>query len=265
MSNRFQFSMRRLFLVVTVFSVGALSFSESARSIVQENGSRFGFYILAFLLSVGAGFVVVAGRSPLHRESSPLASPARLHWPTWLLSLCVLYGAWGALADDFPFNEQGVWPTFYTYGWPICFATSSRARFDFHRAWVDVSAFVFDAVLVLLTFLATIIAAELIARMFRRHTIIDFIVIVLASLAGLTIVIALWRGDLDSVYEIAGNGLPSPSLAAVAGQARPISQVDGSIIGPMSVGLFCVGWLACAVLLWSAGAAICFVAHRLKR
>ena len=179
------------------------------------------------------------GSPALRLPNQPAHSIFRRPEARWLLSAFVLWGSWNAMSETFPFYEDHVWPTWYVYGWPICFATSGRGRLnfvDFSRGSLILDVIV-GAVLVTATFFVVGKACRTLPRISLGA--------ILIAICGASFLFAFWAGRLDGIWgTVFGAQLPADDISAIAGNAQPISRLGDSVVLPISVGIFCVG---CAI------------------
>ena len=178
--------------------------------------------------------------------SSQFSIMSHLHRTTWWIAALVLWGAWNGQTDCYPFNESQARPSWYVYGWPICFGTSGRGRLNFDS--FAMTALVVALVLALMIVACTVFAAELLRRHAPRFTISDM----LAITVGVSVVVAFWTGGLYCLWQKAfGAVLPPPDWSATAGNAQPMGRLSPLITFPLSVGLTSVGFTIFALpLAW---------------
>lgn len=172
-----------------------------------------------------------------------------LHRATWLVTLFVAWGAWNALTDSFPLNEQQARPSWYLYGWPICFATSGRGRFNFGGDFYFPSLLI-DLLLMLAMLASTVVASEAIIRGLPKLSLRNLLAMVLGVAFGC----ALWQGTFDRLWELMlGARAPEPNISEVAGELRPAFRIpyrlSPFVTWPMTVGFFCLGFSIGAVSL----------------
>jgi hypothetical protein len=173
----------------------------------------------------------------------------RLHRASWLVTLFVAWGAWNAFTDSFPLNEQQARPSWYLYGWPICFATSGRGRFNFGGNF-DIPSLMIDLLLMLAMLASTVVACEVIVRGLPKLSLGNLLAIVF----GVAVGCVLWQGTFDRLWELTlGFRAPKPNISEVAGELRPAFripfQLSPFVTWPMTVGFFCIGFSLCAVSL----------------
>lgn len=170
----------------------------------------------------------------------------RIRRATWWITAIVVWGNWNAQTDWYPFNENQARPSWYVYGWPICFGTSGRGRMNFSS--FDARALVVDLTLAVVIVACTIVAAEILCRHMPQLTISDM----LAITAGFSIMLLLWTGGLYYLWEwTLGAVLPQPDWSASAGNAQPTDRLSPAITFPLSMGLGGVGFAMVALpLIW---------------
>lgn len=163
----------------------------------------------------------------------------RVHRATYWLAAIVVWGAWNAHTDCYPLNEQQARPSWYVYGWPVCFGTSGRGRFNFNS--FDTTALVFDLAVSAAMVASTVYLGEGLLRRFPQFTMVDMLAIV----TGFAVVSFIWSGGMNWLSErILGAVLPAPDISVSAGNAQPTSRMSALIVLPTSVGLASVGFTA---------------------
>jgi len=145
---------------------------------------------------------------------------------------------WNALTDYFPFNENQARPSWYIYGWPVCFATSGRCRFNFYLCF-DTVALIVDLGVTLVMMAATAFAVETLSRQIPRLRIVD----VLGIVTGVALmVLILFNDGLHQPLRFwLGARPPRPDLSAVTGDVRLTSRLPISVRVPLAAGLTAVG------------------------
>ena len=194
-------------------------------------------------------FHVFSLRSERRRQNLPLAdtiiadaslipsSDRRVFRASWLLAGLVAMGNWCIQTDYFPI-PQGVRPSWYVYGWPICFGTSGRGRFNFSS--FDWAALTIDVVVFVLMVGCTMIASNYILRRFPRYSLLD----ALAAICGFSILFAVIFGGTASLLSDCGFDLPSPDYSEMAGNTRVWSRLSPLVMLSLWLGTFSCGFAA---------------------
>jgi hypothetical protein len=163
----------------------------------------------------------------------------RFHRATYWLAAIVVWGAWNAHTDCYPLNEQQARPSWYVYGWPVCFATSGRGRFNFVS--FDTRALVFDLAISTAMVACTVYLGEGLLRRLPQFTMVDMLAIV----TGFAVVSFVWSGGMYWLSgQMLGAVLPAPDFSVSAGNAQPTSRMSALIVLPTSLGLASVGFAA---------------------
>jgi len=162
---------------------------------------------------------------------------------TWIPTAIVAWGIWNAQTDVFPLNEQTLLrPSWFVYGWPICFATSGRGRFNFNS--YDGVALAFDLTVSLVILACTVLAVEFVLRI-DRLTIRDLFAIT----AGFSVPLFVWSDNVLLLLEMTLNVAPPLfDNSEIAGDSRLPSRLHLFMVIPLSWGLFCVGFGAVSLL-----------------
>jgi hypothetical protein len=184
--------------------------------------------------------------SELQRTDSELEftdeSGAAIHWirqvgrTTWVVAGIVVVGVWNAQTDHWPISD-GVRPSWYVYGWPVCFGTSGRGRFN----WVsyDARALLFDLVVSAAIIAGTIMTTEILNRVIPRVALRSMLAIV----GGASFVFAVWSGRLNwFLFLVLKASLPGATVSATAGNIQPAHRLSPFVTFPLTVGLFCAGF-----------------------
>lgn len=165
-------------------------------------------------------------------------SKFHLHCVTQWLAVVVAWGAWNAYTDCYPLGLQQARPSWYEYGWPVCFATSSRGMFNFVS--FDTTALAFDLAISLAMVAATVYAGEALVRRFPQLTMADMFAVV----TGFAVMSFAWSGGMSWACErIMGALPPPPEMAASAGNLQPTHRVSALIVLPASLGLASIGFV----------------------
>ncbi len=160
----------------------------------------------------------------------------RVNRATCWLAAIVVWGAWNAHTDSYPLNEQQARPSWYVYGWPVCFATSGRGRFNFVS--FDTTAMAFDLAISVAMIASTVYVGETLVRRFPQITMADMFAIV----TGIAVVCFVWSGGMNWLSErILGAVLPPPDISVSAGNAQPMSRMSALIVLPTCLGLASIG------------------------
>ena len=149
----------------------------------------------------------------------------------------VVWGAWNAQTDCYPLNEHQARPSWYVYGWPVCFATSGRGRLNFVS--FDAGALAVDLFITLVLVACTLYASEALLGRFPQVTIRDM----LAIMTGLSVAFVVWSGGMNWLAERSlGAVQPPADMSASAGDAQTSSRLSWLIILPISLGLASLGF-----------------------
>jgi hypothetical protein len=172
-------------------------------------------------------------------ERQPAKHHLRLsfHPATWCVLAFVAWGVWNATTDCLPFNENQARPSWYVYGWPACFATSSRGRLNLHR--IDVPALIVDLTIIAVVIACTIFFTETQTRRWLRLSILDLFAIVTGSAVALFV----WSEAFYWPFEfVLGESSRRYFSTTIIGGIVLTSRFPISVILPLSLGLFAVGW-----------------------
>ena len=191
--------------------------------------------------------MLTVGRQGWH-ISQAMKQPGKLHIhrAAWWIAAVVAWGAWNAQTDCFPLNENQARPSWYVYGWPICYTTSGRGRFNFRR--FDETALIVDVTLSFMMVACTVFSTELLLRHIPRLTIAHM----LAVTAGFSATFFLWSGGLDSLWEwTLGAVPPHPEISATAGDVQPMKRLSPVVTFPLSLGMAGIGFATVAMpFIW---------------
>ena len=161
---------------------------------------------------------------------------------TWFAIFVVAIALWGIQLDYFPIS-QDVRPSWYVYGWPICFGTCSRDRFGFDS--FSVTAAIFDSVTSFLMLTATYATTRHTVSTKRRESHRLF-----ATVTGFATLFFVVFGGLHAVLSLFGYSPPLPEISEVAGNSRPNQRLQSPPILPgILTGAYAIGysvWLSVA-------------------
>lgn len=147
----------------------------------------------------------------------------------------VAIGLWGIQADYFPI-PQDVRPSWYVYGWPICFGTCSRDRFALNT--FSGTAAIIDLLASLGMLIATFFAVHHLSAT-RTRTLRQLFAIV----TGCAVVLFVVSGGLHSMLSMLGFTPPRPEISEIAGNSRPLRRLLSPLIIPgVVVALFAAGY-----------------------
>ena len=160
-----------------------------------------------------------------------------LHRATWFVGVFVAWGAWNALTDCFPLNENQARPSWYLYGWPVCFATSGRGRLNLGP--IDGPALLFDLLVLAAVVACTVFALETLMRRWPQFSVRD----ALAYMAGVAVMLLTWSGTFYWLIEFLLDSTPPlPGISAIEGNVRLTSRLPSvAVTFPLSLGLVAVG------------------------
>ncbi len=153
---------------------------------------------------------VIESRVITLTTASPSYSTA---FATWFTVFVVAIGLWGIQGDYFPI-PQDVRPSWYVYGWPICFGTCSRDRYGLDS--FNALAALIDAIISLLMLTATFVTC--------RHVLTtnwNALHQLLAMVAGCAMLFFLFLGGLHVLLSLFKCFPPPPEISEVAGNSRP--------------------------------------------
>lgn len=150
--------------------------------------------------------------------------------------LVVLWGQWIAQTDSYPIS-QGFQPSWYLYGWPLCFATGSRSRFVF--SGFSLPAFLIDAVVSA----AMLGGAWLTVRQWEQRAKRKLVSIrtAVACVAGLACVYLVMSDGYTTVLEAISFPPPSAQVSEVEGNSRSLSRIDPYAVPSLAYGAFFAG------------------------
>ena len=154
-----------------------------------------------------------------------------------LAVLFVMFGLWIVQTDCFPMT-QDLRPSWYLYGWPICFATASRRRFQFTS--FDTTSFLID---LFVTTLMTI-CAFLAGRHFERKKYSFSLGDALAAITGIALMLLVISNSYSSLLENLSFSLPQPSVSEMDGNVRPLVRISPLAIPSLCVGAFSIGFVS---------------------
>ena len=157
---------------------------------------------------------------------------------TTLSALCltapVALFIWSVQTDGFPLS-QNVRPSSYIYGWPICFGTSSRGRFNFSS--FDLAALAIDIYVFTVLVSCTFIAVRHILRRFPQYSLLE----ALTMLAGFGLSCVFVCGLLNPILAAVGYVPADPDYSETARNTRVLSRLFPLQIVSLCVGTFSVG------------------------
>jgi hypothetical protein len=160
------------------------------------------------------------------KQGSPLPLIA-----TILVSLSV----WSAQTDNFPV-AQGIRPSWYVYGWPVCFATSGRGRFNVSS--FDAPSLILDLVISVVLIVCTWLAAKHLLSHLKQFSILELIAIT----TGFAFVFFLISGAMSSTTELLGFPMPDEQISSMAGNTRRWERFSPVAWLLFSVGFFSIGY-----------------------
>lgn len=162
----------------------------------------------------------------------------RLHLTTWLMTAFVLLGAWNAQTDGFPIPDMAR-PSWYVYGWPVCFGNSSRGRCRLHRYPFDSTALLFDLMISGVAVVTTVYTTESLVRRFPRLSVLDM----LAMVTGMSLMCFMLSSGFVGLLEQLLGAVPPPlGLSAMAGNVRYTSAFGSLGELPLALGLASIGF-----------------------
>lgn len=160
--------------------------------------------------------------------------PTRSTAASWLAVLVVSIGLWGIQVDYFPI-PQDIRPSWYVYGWPICFGTGSRDRFALST--FSGTAAIIDLLTSLVMLIATFLAVRHLSTT-RRRTLRQLLAIV----TGCAVLFFVITGGLHATLSTLGFTPPRPGISEIAGNSRPLRRLLSPLILPgVVVALFAAG------------------------
>jgi hypothetical protein len=95
------------------------------------------------------------------------------HWSTWIATFIVAWAMWDVQTDSYPATQYST-SSYYVYGWPICFVTSGRGRFNFYRGF-NTGFLILDLMVSLVLVACTAFAVETLLRRSPKIKSIDII------------------------------------------------------------------------------------------
>ncbi|TWT86360.1 hypothetical protein [Neorhodopirellula pilleata] len=153
----------------------------------------------------------------------------------WLAVFVVAVGLWGIQADFFPVR-QDVRPSWYVYGWPVCFGTCSRDQFSLNTFSGTAASIDLFASLVML--IGTYFTVHQLSAM-RIRTLRHLFAIV----TGCSVLFFVVSGGLQSTLSMIGFQPSRPEISEIAGNFRPLRQLLSPLILPgIVVALFSAGY-----------------------
>lgn len=144
-------------------------------------------------------------------------------------------------SNGFPLY-QSIRPSWYVYGWPVCFATAGRGRFNFSSfSWRALAIDLLVSAVVLVLAMAT---AKRLAESGGRLAMVDL----LAGLAGVASLLLIYFGSMAPFLNPADFLWPAPGSSEVAGDLRvytrlPVLGVAGLWFGTFSIGYVLTIWM----------------------
>ena len=152
-----------------------------------------------------------------------------------VMTIGVAVSLWAIQTDFFPI-EQGARPSYYLYGWPICFATCARLRWGHHD--FSTMAFVINEIASVIMISATYVTFRQIPAVFLRIARYQ----VFAGIAGFLMVAFLLSGGLKITIETLLFDLNTDPSGSV-GLPRLWEEIDSRLILPGIVaGMFSIGY-----------------------
>ncbi len=142
-------------------------------------------------------------------------------WQTWLATGVVAYAMWDLQTDSYPLM-QNVRPDWYVYGWPICFATSGRGRFNFYLGF-KTGFLILDLFVAALLVACTAFAIEALLRRLPKLKPIDVVGLVVGISLAAFVISDQFSRLLTLVF---GSIPPKPEHSPVPGDIRLISRMD---------------------------------------
>ena len=174
------------------------------------------------------------------RYPAQLNERLRLRLPIATLSF-VAFGLWVVQTDCFPI-AQGVRPSWYLYGWPICFATSSRNRFGF-------TTFQFLPLLIDLMATSFMLACTYCtARHLQRQN--KFVLSdVFSGIAGIAFMLMVVTGPFFSLLEMASFSPPVHGYSELDGNSRPLYRISTIAVPSLCLAVFSIGFAVSSTML----------------
>ena len=158
-------------------------------------------------------------------------------WVTAFVFLAV----WCAQTDNFPV-QQGVRPSWYVYGWPFCFATSSRGRFNFTS--FDTRSLIADGLISLLLITSTWFTSKHLISNLPTFSITQMI----AATTGIAFVFLFVSGAVTSFYGLLNFPLPHEMASAMAGNARRWERISLLSKFALCIGIFSAAYMITILL-----------------
>ena len=152
----------------------------------------------------------------------------------------VTWGIWVLQTDNYPI-AQGVRPSWYVYGWPLCFATSGRGRFNFSS--FDSLSLAIDLTVALLMLVGTWTTARRAKEYFPRYSIADLA----AATFGVAFLMFVASEAYVLIFELISFDRPSPSISEMAGESRPWDRTYMKL--PLCVGIFSVAFAFASTMI----------------
>ena len=147
----------------------------------------------------------------------------------------VAFGLWIVQTDCFPIS-QNIRPSWYLYGWPICFATSARDRFGFMT--FKLAPLTIDAIIALLMLGCTYVATRHFAKRNRTFTLTD----ALAATAGFAMALIVITGAYSTLLEMVSFPPPVTGYSEMDGNSRPLNRISIAAIPSICIGFFSIGF-----------------------
>lgn len=162
------------------------------------------------------------------------------HWETWLTTAAVSWVMWDLQTDNYPAMENAR-PDWYIYGWPICFATSGRGRFNFYLGF-KTGFMILDVLIAVMLVACTPFAVETLVRQLKNHkrfNAIDYIGIVVGICLAALVVSDEFGRLLTLLF---GSVAPLPEYSPIPGDLRLVSRMDVFKLTPLAIGVAAVGY-----------------------
>lgn len=157
----------------------------------------------------------------------------------------VLFGLWVVQTDHFPLT-QGIQPSWYVYGWPICFATSSRDRFGFST--FQLFPLIVDLVIAVFMLFCTCWITRILLRQ-NTFTLSDL----LAGTVGLALTLTAVTGSLFTLLELASFPVPMHGCSVMDGESRPLYRIPIIAVPAICFGIFSIGYIVSSAILQIVG------------
>lgn len=163
------------------------------------------------------------------------SSPTRSSAASWLAVSVVGLALWGIQTDFFPIS-QNIRPSWYVYGWPICFGTCARNRFCLNT--FSGTAAITDLLVSIMMLIATYVTVRHVRTMGSRTLRHRF-----AIVTGCAVLFFVMSDGLQSTLSAIGFPPPRPGISEVAGNSRPLRRLLSPLILPgIGLGLFACGY-----------------------